>query len=363
MLDTVLKRRSLTARRAESIREMVVVRLDDLAERLSSDIFSLRLQFGARGFKATEEFIADARRKIAATFRRMREDAFDDLKKIAADENAALPKMLNELFGVKGHFKRNHSKAQVESLVGELQVRGMSLPEWWQRQSRDFQDRFSQQVRLAHATGLDRSSLIDRAFGVKSNRTRSVVVDGRDRVLNERGPSGLTTAKQRASALALTAVRQIEANLMDSIDDELKQGTIWISVLDDRTTDLCRSLSNAMWDKNGDPLPASSLQEKKKYSSPAHWKCRSIELPLFKPFDELKAAVPSLSDEMKDGMDGQPPASQSYQQWLESKPESVQKDILGEAKWARWRSGGLSLSEMVDQSGRAIPLADLVTEE
>ena len=62
---------------------------------------------------------------------------------------------------------------------------------------------------------------------------------------------------------------------------------------------------------------------------------------------------------MRASMDGEVPADTTYSDFLNSKGEEFQKDVLGEGRWRLWKDGKLDLRDMLDQRGNPISLAEL----
>ena len=58
-------------------------------------------------------------------------------------------------------------------------------------------------------------------------------------------------------------------------------------------------------------------------------------------------------------MDGQVPASLTYEQWLRGKPAAFQDEVLGRSKGALFRNGGLTLDRFVHRDGSELTLAEL----
>lgn len=96
--------------------------------------------------------------------------------------------------------------------------------------------------------------------------------------------------------------------------------------------------------------------------------CRTTLIAVLKSVREIlgagigkrkAAALRALPKATQSSMDGQVAASLTYEQWLKTKPESFQRDVLGRGKWELWQAGGLTLSELIDQSGRPLSLEQL----
>jgi hypothetical protein len=58
-------------------------------------------------------------------------------------------------------------------------------------------------------------------------------------------------------------------------------------------------------------------------------------------------------------MDGQIAKPATFDEWLSSKSKAFQDELLGPGRADLWRAGKITLSELLDQNGRPLPLAVL----
>lgn len=99
---------------------------------------------------------------------------------------------------------------------------------------------------------------------------------------------------------------------------------MWVSVLDSRTTIQCANLDGEVWDaKEPHALP------------PIHPNCRSAVVVVTGPAPKVR---------------------KGFKEWLGDQSELVQNTVLGTARAEAWRSGALTLSQMVDAT-RTRPLS------
>ena len=68
--------------------------------------------------------------------------------------------------------------------------------------------------------------------------------------------------------------------------------------------------------------------------------------------DEMPASV-------RQSMDGEVPADMSFDDWLKGKSKTFQDQLLGKGKADLWRNGAITLTDLVDQTGRPLSLAAL----
>lgn len=163
------------------------------------------------------------------------------------------------------------------------------------------------------------------------------------------------------------AVSQLRIETMQR-NSILFRGAVWVSKLDNRTSPICRSLSGGMWDLNtGRPLDASPVAQKFPGPPPAHMNCRSQLHPLTRTAadmenvggDDVQRALASLSDEQRRLLSADPPADETYTEWLKRQSAEVQNQVLGPTRRKLWLDGKLTLQDMVTQKGRPLTLKQL----
>lgn len=141
---------------------------------------------------------------------------------------------------------------------------------------------------------------------------------------------------------ATTAREQVYANNTDLI-----KGVRWVSTLDMRTSATCQALDGKVFPPNEGPRP------------PAHFNCRSTTTPITKSWRELGFDIDDIDPGTRASMDGQVPATQTYNEWLSGQPANVQNEVLGPTRAELFRNGGYTVDKFVDDSGRALTLDEL----
>lgn len=79
--------------------------------------------------------------------------------------------------------------------------------------------------------------------------------------------------------------------------------------------------------------------------------CRSKPSPVINPNREPRGQRAALG--------GQVPASTTFEDWLGTQTQAEQNIVLGRAKAEAWRSGKLSLADMLGRDLQPLSLADL----
>lgn len=165
--------------------------------------------------------------------------------------------------------------------------------------------------------------------------------------------AGTKEADFRDGALATTR-RQVESIIRTSVDHTSNGARVavwdanpdtviamrWTSILDNRTTPICRARDGKMAPIGRNPLPpGASPLIPPDARPPAHWNCRSVMTPVL------------VGDPI--------PPETTYSTWLAAQPAAFQDDVLGPARGKLFRSGTLGLDAFVDSTGRTLTLEEL----
>lgn len=146
----------------------------------------------------------------------------------------------------------------------------------------------------------------------------------------------LTQRQIGVQSLIKTAVQSMANQARMASYDSFSgvRGYIHTSVLDGKTSVICRVRSGAIWDLNKEPILGTSVPFD---TPPLHRRCRSFLRPYF-------------------GGDVQDVSSED---WLAAKSVKQQDAALGVGRADLWRSGKITFSDMLDQSGRPLTLAKI----
>lgn len=255
---------------------------------------------------------------------------------------------------------------QMAAIAKNTMIQGSPARSWWAKQSTSLQDAFTQQMRLGFASGETVQQLIQRVRGTSTGKKSKYVINGKTRVYTEFAGGIMDTGTRQAEALVRTAIQQMAADAkldMFRKNADILRGVMWLATLDNRTTLLCRAHDGKLYDLDGKPightLPFLS-------GPPAHWNCRSTLVPVTKSFEELgvttgisKEYLDQIGEGTRASMNGQVPASISFDDWFGSLPEKDQISFLGPGKFKIWKEAGLTFSEMIDQRGNPLTISQL----
>jgi SPP1 gp7 family putative phage head morphogenesis protein len=153
-------------------------------------------------------------------------------------------------------------------------------------------------IQRGYANRAKLQDTLTEILGTKSANYRDGVFNG----INNQASAVIATVLQHASAIA-----------QNSIGSVFLRKYRWVSVIDNRTSEICASRNNKVYVYGKGPLP------------PAHIRCRS-------------KVVPIASDQ-----DAQSPSS--YHSWLKAQPAAVLNDILGRTRGQQVYSGKSKATE------------------
>lgn len=232
-------------------------------------------------------------------------------------------------------FSSMPSANQLAKLADETMIQGAPNKDWWARQSADMYFRFSSAIRMGYGQGESIGSIVTRL---------------RDQ---------MAIGKRNAEALVRTAVHTVSSGARELMYEENKsviKGKLYVAVLDNRTSISCIAYDGSFYDMDNKPIGKTSLPYR---DLPAHWNCRSMYIPVLKSAKELGLNIPDLPKSTRSSMDGQVPEDTTFKTFLEGKSKEFQNEVLGKGKAELWRDGKITLQQLIDQTGNAIPLKDL----
>lgn len=172
-------------------------------------------------------------------------------------------------------------------------------------------------IRLASAQGQSTDDLVRRIRGTRAARYRD----------------GLIEATRRdVTMMTRTALQHIAVQSREVVWDANKRvirAVEWVSVLDSRTSPMCRGLDGRIFDLKKGPRP------------PIHVACRSTVVPVLKGrLRELQGGGERFARD-EDGPT-RVDADLSYYEWLKKQPAGFQDSVIGPTRGKLLRDGGLT---------------------
>ena len=299
----------------------VLRRLDRLERELTAAIFSADLdgrKAPGKQRQALAEFKSEVEEKISIFYRELLSRTEEDFATLAEREDEA-QRLAFPVFGKvrqSGVFN-----------VSAMMILGASLRQWYSRQAGDLQFRTVQAMRQ----GLDASEapakLAERIKG------------GTDAAGMETAPV-IATSKRAAEVIIRTAVTQIQSEITFGLAERLPASVDYgwqqISILDGRTTQICKSYAFKIWTKDFKPIGHSFPFAG---GVPRHANCRS-RIVLYM-------------------LDDGPSKELTFRAWLDTLTPQQQTQIFGKNRIALWKAGKLTEQDLIRQQWQAINPEDI----
>lgn len=287
----------------------------------------------------TERAIKAIQREIAATFKNIttvsRNGISAALAKTAKDATKATKSVLRKAKKI-GSSKRRE-------ILSTDTILGDTLESWLAQQAENLSRKVARELRMAVKTGEGPAGMLTRVRGEKSGRSIAVTLStGKKRRIVEYRGGLMDAARNAMDALLRTAVSSAAQTAWlaahEGNDDVI--GYAAVTVLDERTSRICMARTGAMWFLNGKPMPQSTRNEPFPGAPPWHWHCRS----------SLVAVTKNTVRRLK---------VTTFDDWLEERGDDFARAKLGPGLFDLWRSGKITLSQLVDQAGDYRTLAEL----
>lgn len=286
--------------------------------------------------------LREVRATIATNFETASTTMAQQLTLLAKTESTWITNDVNRQAGV-ALIEAGLSAAQLESIVGDLIIRGAPSAEWWTGQSVTLQNKFAQAIRLGLAQGETNADLVKRIRGTRD----AGYTDGVMFITRRDANSLVRTSVQTVANAARLETYKANADVVGELQ--------FVATLDDRTTQQCAALDGKRWKLDGTPVGHDIAFQQ----PPLHWNCRSTLIPVTVTWKEMGFDAPELTGAQRASMDGQVPEDTTYETWLRKKPVEFQDRVLGAGKAELWRDGKISFRDLVDQSGRPLTLEEI----
>lgn len=324
LLDQITLHRVGLERYATGMTRDIVKILDEAAEEIEGRLARDLAGIEERGFRMSMGQ-RERLKKVLARIRDIMEEANEviraemtgDLKALAQHEAEFARKLYDDGMQLGSDFT-TPAPQLLAAIVSTDPFQGEVLKDWASKMEANQIERIRRSINLGLVQGESIPQIVKRLKGT--------------------GPKGkggvFSTNRGGAEALVRTAVNHVSNRshyMVLERNPTLFKQYRWISVLDNRTTPICRSRAGTVYRMGEGPIP------------PAHWNCRSTIAPI----------VP--------GMDNQ--SHPQYDEWLRRQPVGVQDDILGKTRGRLFRDGQLPMRGFVSRSGEELTLKELKARE
>lgn len=233
----------------------------------------------------------------------------------------------------------------LESIAQGSLVQGATIGNWFSRLNESTRFDVERTVKNGVSLGQTNAQIAKSIMGI-----------------GDKGGEPIAKSRRDAMAITRTAVQTVakDARLasLEANADIIKE-VQWVSTLDSRTSDICIVRSGKTW-TYPDFKP---VKHKIPWNGgpPAHWNCRSTFIPITKSFEELTdgRVKDNVEPATRASMDGYVAADLTFDAFLRSKPPEFADQMLGKGRAELWRSGKITLNQLLDQRGNPLTLAEL----
>ena len=195
------------------------------------------------------------------------------------------------------------------------------------------------QMALGLGQGEDVMQIVRRIRGTQERGFKDGVFHG-----SRRDAEGLVrTATNHAANVGRMETAAANADIV--------KGIVWDAALDLRTCPTCGALEE---ESRANPYPIDSGPR-----PPAHPRCRCAALPVLKSYRELGIDRDEAPEGFRASMDGQVPASTTFEEFLRGKSADDQDIVLGATRGRMFREGKADLLDMIDQRNRPLSVPEL----
>lgn len=317
-------KRSATMRKLEAMAKEIVASLQD--EELT------RLKR-----KDLERFLKNAE-KIVAKHYGIIQNALEasDIAKVIADQTANSLQLAMGLDAV-GLPRDSYFR----SVFSNVLIEGSPSADWWLGQQVNTQRRFTGAVRT----------------GLLNNETNQQII--RRIVGTSEVPGEMDITRRHAASLVQTSVQAIANDARRKTfeaNSDVLSGIRQVSTLDSHTSVVCIAYSGAKWNMKHEPIGNSPAYNG---GCPRHFNCRSVEVPITKTFRELGIDIDEAPVTTRASDEGQIDAKTTFDEFLKRKGKAYQDEILGEGRAELWRSGKITLRDLISGDGRELTLEEL----
>lgn len=292
-----------------------------------------------------ERLLEQVQETVRTAYRDVNKYMVGELIDLADYEAAFVASSMNTVISVE-MATATFTNAQLRGIVNGVLIEGAPITEWWSRQAGDTYQRFIDTMRQGMALGETNADLVRRVRGgTKAGEPVKGFMD---------------ISRRNAETLVISSVNSVANSARTQTyndNSDLIKGKIWRSVLDEKTSLLCKVRDRRQYTLDNKPVGHDIpwLQG----PGCIHFRCRATSLPLLYTRRELGFDMDEVKGKTRSSMDGQVPAEMNYEEWLKTKSAGFQDEMLGVSKARLWRADKISFHDLIDQSGRPRSLKEL----
>lgn len=335
-----------------------------------------------------EQLLADIRELRRAAVREMQGAFQGDMLELVKVEADFEQKLIQGAIPIAEVTAAGVTAAQVRSVVFKQPFQGKLLKEWFDGLDREDGARIKAAVTDGFVQGRTNDDIVRSIVGTRAAQYSD-------------GVAGIT--RRAAQGIVRTAINAYATGSREAVWEENRDiiiGLRWTSILDGRTSAICRSRDGMVTPIGGRSVPAGVRKLVPAGARPpAHINCRSTMVPVL-DWEEMAGNRPYVTDtrtrrqreidfraraKERAGRDkwkqlsekqrrdlirdqrkewsqeaiGRVPAETTYGEWLGKQPTGFQNEVLGVKKAQLFRKGGLKMEQFTDRAGNELTLDQL----
>jgi len=310
----------------------------ELKNKLNNDLTSFQKTRVNKLLKQTDKIIQSSYVEMSGSIDKLALSKFE-VKNTAA---------MLELIGIDASLP---TASVIKSLSADSLLEGLPLNDWWSRQSDGLKRSFSSQVRLGILSNETQQQIITRVFGSPKKGIPGVGFPEK-------------TLRRNASTMVHDTIAQVTNDARMAVyreNEDIAKGYYQLSTLDSHTSKTCIAYAGAEWDLDFQPIAPNELPYDG--GTPRHPNCRSLILMILKSYKEL--GYPNIKEPppaTRASDEGQIKADTTFDAYLKRKTVKEQDAQLGKGRAQLWRDGKITLSDLVDGTGRELTLKELISQ-
>lgn len=289
-------------------------------------------------FERAEQVIAEGYREIE---KRMR----PELKDAAAMEAEFSRQAINRAVGVEIASVALPATT-MEKIVSDVMVMGAPSKEFWAREGARLTNKFKDSIRMHLLRGDTLGKMLQSVRGTREMQFTDGI---------------LTASTREAAALIRTSVQTVANRAAEAAyreNNDVVKGYVWLSTLDNRTTEICAVRDGLEYTLDVEPIGHTMPWLEGPGS--VHYQCRSRSMPLLADYDGLPKDKQDAirTSGKRSTMFGPVERGTKFEPWLkdmDKKRPGFADEILGQKKAQLWRKSKLKLSDMVNGDGKPLP--------
>lgn len=281
-----------------------------------------------------QQLLNEARSIIDNYYKKAQTKLFDTLEpipkvvinKTAKDLSSKLPvSMMAEI----------PDEATFKTIIDDTLIVGATTEDWWKKQSDDTFFRYSQAVRQ----------------GIVLRQTNAEIIR---RVVSE-----MDISRRHAASLVQTSISSVANASRQEVfkaNADVIKGFEWITALDEKVCLECAARADKTWTIDEEPIDHNITFT----LPPLHNNDRCLITPITKSYKEL--GFPNIREPKageRASIDGPVSDKTTFEDFLNSKGDAWQDDVLGKGRAELWRSGKIDLKDLVDGAGSPLTVKQL----